>query len=257
MKDIPQFIQNKSIEIQEKPFRHVIIDNFFEPGFYADLSKEFNKLLDMGLSDNPMEKSIFHRFKKYDAYSKMINPKWDYPFNFFYSSDWDSYLAGIFGIQSSKDTIANLHHHAVGSEDGWTHNDYSLCSFKEDRLPNGINPWFHQCIYEDSSPDRQPDTLKRMRSVVMMIYLCNDPNWKEGDGGETGLYRENNRESLVEKVAPINNRFFAFEISPYSYHGFLKNIKSPRNTIIQWLHEEPSNKYKKFGFYKPVAWTGY
>jgi len=87
-----------------------------------------------------------------------------------------------------------------------------------------------------------------------MFYLANKP-WQEGDGGETGLYANYNKNSLVKKIAPVNNRLFAFEISPVSFHGFLNNKKSERNTITHWIHQEPTSVFRKFGVYEPTAWN--
>jgi 2OG-Fe(II) oxygenase superfamily len=71
------------------------------------------------------------------------------------------------------------------------------------------------------------------------LYLCN-PDWIEGDGGETGLYgsREDPVDRPIAVVPPINNSLLMFECTPYSYHSFLSNGRSPRNSVIVWLHRE-------------------
>lgn len=246
-------IENKQIVIEEKPFRHVVIDNFFKKDFYDALCAAFKKVLLGGLSET-RRLDIFSRFDRYDAYSYSINPKSGYPLNFFYTKEWHDYIAGIFGVSASRDVTGGFHHHLVNSEDGFIHEDFNLVSFVEDRLENGINPFYNQCVYTDDSPDKQPHTFKRMRAVALIYYLLDDPNWKDGDGGETGLYGSRDKNSLISKVAPINNRLFAFEISPYSFHGFLKNKKSRRNSIIQWLHQEPEIMLKRYVGHKPSPW---
>ena len=54
------------------------------------------------------------------------------------------------------------------------------------------------------------------RRVNVILYL--NPNWKEGWGGEFGLY-DKKGENLVKKISPINNRLMVFDTNDYSFHG--------------------------------------
>lgn len=230
---------NVPIHVKKQPFRHIVVDNFFTKNFYNELCVEFYKIMRRGLSEEKRRDMLSRSQRSYDAYNWVINPKCGRPLDIFFSREWEEFITGTFGITSSKDTLAAFHHHQIGSNDGWVHSDFSLCSFKEDRLANGINPWHYQCDYEDSSPDKQPDTIKRMRSIAIIYYLFNNPRWEEGDGGETALYKNKTPDSLASKIVPLNNRLLVFEVSPFSFHTFLKNNKYERNTIIQWFHQDP------------------
>jgi hypothetical protein len=78
-----------------------------------------------------------------------------------------------------------------------------------------------------------------MRSVAMLYYFNNKNILEEKDGGGTGIYKSYKSYSLVKEVKPINNRLFAFEISPISFHGFI-GAKFDRSSIVSWFHSSPS-----------------
>ena len=69
---------------------------------------------------------------------------------------------------------------------------------------------------------------------MAILFFLETDGWKEGDGGETGLYSADGK-TLLKKVAPLNNRLLAFQISPLSMHAFQKN-NTERNSVVQWLH---------------------
>ncbi len=247
-------IRNRDIIVREEPFRHIVVDDFFEPAFYSYLCKAFQNRLDLGLSETPQRGRFARQPNSYDAYLWVPNPRSGFPLNFFYTAEWDELISGIFALRSSKDTILSFHHHRPNSKDGWIHSDFSLCSFVEDRLRNGINPWYHQCRYEDSTGDQQSGTFRRMRAVALIFYLLNDPQRQDGDGGETALYPVKDAKSPATVIAPRNNRLFAFEINPNSFHRFLSNRNYQRNTIIQWLHQEPEVARERYPDALPVHW---
>ena len=85
------------------------------------------------------------------------------------------------------------------------------------------------------------DTLGLHRRVNAILYL--NPGWKEGWSGEFGLY-DNKGENLVKKIAPLHNRFMAFDTNDFSYHGppdplnFL-DIHARRSIILYHYKQEP------------------
>ena len=243
--NLGQFIEEQPIKVISEPFPHIIADNFFKKDFYDSLCALLNGKLNEGLEESRNNKK-FSRFDRYDAYSWNPDPRGGMPMALFNSPEWEKYITDFFGIKPSHDLDTCFHHHLAGSQDGWAHNDFNVCSFKEDRLPNGMNPWHHQCVYADDTLDRQPETRKAMRAIALLFYLNNDPAWRDGDGGETGVYASYDTGKLLKKIAPINNRLFAFRISPSSFHGFLSNKKKARNTINQWFHREPMSALQEF-----------
>jgi Rps23 Pro-64 3,4-dihydroxylase Tpa1-like proline 4-hydroxylase len=72
----------------------------------------------------------------------------------------------------------------------------------------------------------------------MLFYLSNPP-WRRGGGGSTGLYRSGDDDIRrpVASVPPLNNSMLLFECTPQSFHGFISNVRTPRNSIVMWLHQ--------------------
>ncbi len=242
-------VRTGDVILVEEPFRHIVVDDFFTNEAYQDLCRVFNAQLKKGLSETRSRDLFMRSPSGYDAYLFTPDPRGDYPLSVFNSLPWIFSFSSLFDISPSMETKLEFHCHSPGSDDGWAHNDYNLCSFREEKLSNGVNPWYHQCVYTDDVHGKQSGTLKRMRSVAILYFLNN--SWKDGDGGEVGLYVN---KQVVKKVAPINNRLLAFEISPTSFHGFLKNHAHERNSIIQWLHQDPQMMFKKFNVYEPTRW---
>jgi len=170
--------------------------------------------------------------------------------NMFRTLEWKSFFSDLFSIETTNDEILALHHHAIGSADGWGHNDYNLCSFVDEPFSNGINTWYYQCKYEDSIEGEQLNTKKVMRAITLIYYINNDCEGKFGGG--TALY--DTKDNVVTVVEPKNNRLMAFEVSPYSYHGFLSNTKFPRNSITQWFHQEPEMMFNRFNDPNYASW---
>lgn len=233
--------EHEGVAVKTEPYRYVVIDDFFTPDFYQKLVDDFRVILNRGFSETKVHDK-FSRFPKYDAYGFTPDPKEYSAVNIMRTPEWKQYFAELFGRPLTNDEIMAYHHHLPGSASGWVHSDYSLCSFVENPLSNGINSWFYDCTYEDSSEDKQPGTKKVMRAITILYYLDTEGDGKFG--GETGVY--STPDTLVEKVAPVNNRLFAFECSPHSFHAFQQNRTYPRNTITQWFHDEPERTFKKF-----------
>ena len=74
-------IAAENFKVKEKPFRHIVIDNFFRQDFYYNLCVEFDRKLRKGLFESE-EREVFHKFQlsTYDAYHCTINPEAGYPF---------------------------------------------------------------------------------------------------------------------------------------------------------------------------------
>jgi len=220
------FLGDYDTAIEDKPFRYVVLDNLFNKRFYKQLCKEFDVRLSLGLSEKS-RKDRFARFSHYDAYCWTLNPKSDKVFsNFFFSRPWRLFVNSFFKLTLNENTIAEFHHHKIESKDGYIHNDYDLVGFKNSPMKNGVNPWYHQCTYLGNKNGQS------VRSLACLYYF-NNPEWKEGDGGETALFKASKE---IDKVPPINNRFLVFQISPKSFHAFRQNKINVRNCLVQWFH---------------------
>jgi hypothetical protein len=75
------------------------------------------------------------------------------------------------------------------------------------------------------------------RRVNAILYL--NKNWKDGFGGEFGVY-DNLGESVVRKIAPLYNRLVIFDTHDKSYHGLPDPVCFPegdnRKSIILYYY---------------------
>ncbi len=237
-------LADRSHNINEHPFRHVVIDDAFPESFHRMICAEFDKVISRGLSETPSNPEKLSRIGKYDAYGWCFPPNAESPLSFFYSKEWRDFTTNLFGIPCTDDTEASFHHHKVGSQSGWTHNDYTAMSFR-DTPPGKINPWYFNCPLQTDVP--MPDTHVGVRALAILYYFGKSGEWREGDGGDTGIYANKNRDSIATKVSPIPNRLLLFEVSPRSYHAFITNLRLERNVIVQWFHQDPKTSLERFG----------
>jgi hypothetical protein len=230
-------IRNNKIEVRQEPFRHIIVDNFFDDATLTGIEASFEALKALGLSETHVLDRLA-RFPSYDAYCYVFPRDVPAPLNVFLSPEWKEFLSGVFGLECSNDVVAEYHHHKAGSKTGITHTDFIECFFANKPAPNGMNPWHYECDYTGGN-DPNAKLLTRVRAIAFLYYF-GGPDWRPGDGGETTI-------GFHEKADPIRNRLFAFEISPRSFHNFVSNKRIDRNTVIGWLHFTKEDAVANFG----------
>lgn len=150
-------------------------------------------------------------------------------------------ICGAFGIPVNDYLMIGSHRHAPPSRNGWPHTDCAIVSFPESGPKyNGFEIFSEDsgCTYADDSRDRQPHSVKMARAVACIYYLGSE-DWSEGEGGETAIYGRDGRQ-VVAKVPPIPNSLLAFEISPFSLHGYLGSPNLTRDSYIWWYHSDIS-----------------
>jgi hypothetical protein len=239
LKSHPLVSPNVSIEFFETPYRHAIIDNLLRDDIYDSMVRKFPEhIAKLGgktagvIADN--EKLVYNA----NIYGMRPNDCAD-GFEFFVDPFWKNWVADLFGLLFNQHTAYSLHFHKGSKESpsnsGWSHKDLSICSAitepeKEVKL-TGID-----CQYQD---DSQSPTGKIARSVAMLYYMGNIDNPTLEDGGGTAIYDRYHTLDPLKTVLPINNRWFAFEICPTSYHGFV-GAKFDRSSIVQWFHSSPA-----------------
>lgn len=234
--DLPKYMTSEALHptIVDEPFPHVVIDNFFKPDIYSAIEKAFLAKLAQGLVNNSYEYNKFHTFDiDYDGYKFCPKGSWsdpNDPLYFFYSIAWNDFFSKLFTQPTTINTSLAFHHHPPGDKTGFVHHDLANKYFDlRSRLPSGAIP----CDFIPSSSTPLNSIQIERRIIAILFYVAN-PTWNEGDGGETGLYSAD-KEKLLIKVPPVNNRLLAFHISNQSMHAFQTN-KLPRNCIVQWFH---------------------
>jgi len=239
LKSHPYISPDIKIEKFTDPYSYIIIDNLFKPEIYQKMcdkfhtyisrvEKPFGKVGDTGLDYD----ALIYQVKEEDCSEG---------YDFFKFKLWQIFISNIFDIELNQHIAYSLHFHKGSiekpSRNGWPHLDLSICSAIDD--PEKSIKLNGDCNYADDTFNAQPQTKKIMRSVAMLYYFNNKNDQQEGDGGGTGVFKNYNSNSFVKEVKPINNRLFAFEISPKSYHGFV-GAKFDRSAMVSWFHSNPS-----------------
>lgn len=244
LKSHPYVSENVKLNIYNEPFKYIVIDNLFKPEIYNKLSKKFPEYI---ARKNAPHGQVGHNPKNiYNAiiYGFHLNDFTD-GYDFFIDTFWKNYLSDILDITFNQHTICSTHFHKGSpeqpSKDGWVHKDLSICSAIDD--PSKEIKVIDDCEYADDS-NGQPFARKIIRSVANLFYLNNKENVSIDDGGGTAVCNSYNINERVKTILPINNRMFAFEISPISYHSFI-GANFDRSAVVQWFHSDPLYIVKK------------
>ena len=234
--DHPYVSKDVSIEYYDEPYRHFILRNIFNAQIYDSMCDLFPKYIERCHNPHGLVGStgLFYEALIYSMKREDCVGGWD----FFASAMWQKLVASIFNLQFNEYTAYSLHYHAGSpdrpSKDGWPHRDLSVCSMSGSVEP-GQMAIINGGEYADDSYDKQPNSIKALRSVAMLYYLNNKP----GQGGGTGVYTNYDASSIVKTISPENNSLFAFEIGPDSYHGYV-GANYNRSAMVQWFHSSPS-----------------
>jgi len=239
------------------PFEHIRAENVFAPHYYSQLEAEFNSILDNGFSEKRQALHFSRSIPNFDAYVARIPTGQSNPLRIFISREWHDVLTELLGVNGLGYVNAELHHHPVRSSSGFIHTDLNPGWFvrrsNDEDLTVSDNS---MCNYRTGKTDqREVPVIKTIRAVAMIFYLGNK-NWKEGHGGETGLYES--KQATVEIpnvfVPPHNNSLLAFRCTPHSYHAFVSNKKHPRNCIVLWVHASYDEAASEWGEQAIAQW---
>lgn len=169
------------------PFRHVVIDGFFEPAYAQRLVAQFPPFeLGNSLSEDgrPGSKSTFEQIRALgDAY------------------------AGLDDLVRGHDFLQLLG--AITGIDGLLYDPWYLGGGTHDnRHAGGL----------EAHVDFNFHPLQRwQRRLNLIVYL--NPDWQEDWGGALELYRDPGQ-APEQAIAPVFNRCVVFETHGHSWHGF-------------------------------------
>ena len=186
---------------ENKPFDHVVIDDFFDADFAEKLSNEFPHF----------DSEVWHGYNNPIEVKRVCNnwnvfPSATYAlFSYFNSSDWLSFLGEqlLRGVKLYGDSGLNgggWHVHKRGGKLN-THLDYSL------------HP-----------------KLGLQRKLNIIIYM--NKNWHESWGGSLGLWGNESAEKpgeLIKSVWCKFNRAVIFDTTQNSWHGLPDPLDCPEN----------------------------
>jgi len=208
---------NESFNDSNKPYRYVIIDNFFN-----------KEIADKLLETYPKEGSNWYKFRDKIGDIKNVLEQ------------------GMYGISESKH-IPNFWSDIILKMNG-----LDFCKVLEKItgvvgiLPdtyNKIGQWTglrvmkkgsYQLIHSDA---RLHPHLKLEKKLTIVGYLNKD--WKESDSGYLEIWN-NEMTECVEKIEPLFNRVILFENTDTSYHG-VPEVNSYRNSFLLSYLKDTNN----------------
>ncbi|WAS92938.1 2OG-Fe(II) oxygenase family protein [Nannocystis punicea] len=241
---------------RSRPFPHVVARGVFKPRFYARLCEELGEVLARGLSETADGERFSRNIANYDSYGIGFRAGDGGALGVFLSPEWRDLMADCFGLQRTDYVFAGAHHHAVGSGDGFVHNDYNPVWFPVSSEGRIQVPDHQRCDYKTGEGQLSPaEKIRVVRGTAVIFFLLNG-GWRPGDGGETGLYRSG-RDPPGEpsvRVPPLDNSLLAFECSPDSYHAFISNRRATRTSVIMWTHRSLADAEQRFGVERLEYW---
>jgi LPS sulfotransferase NodH len=220
------------------PFEHVRADHVFSEELYDAMARHFRMLLDRGPTENATL-GFAGGIPGYDATGYNFSPDNYGPFGVFVSRTWIDLMERLFAVSLSGHVLCGLHHHDVGSANGFVHHDLNPGFFADrpDRL--GVVVARHTLCSYTTGQSFQPgaQAIETVRGVAMIYFVANPP-WRSGDGGETGLYSraDDDVERPAIAIPPRSNSLVLFRCSPRSFHSFISNRRVERNSVIAWYH---------------------
>ncbi len=194
-----------------KPFKHLIVDDFLDNKFAKKCLNDFPNLK----QKKQWEKSNI----------KSIEIK--------YRSNWDS----EFDIPDNMVNLVRILNSSIFLKA--LSKSFSIPKLIPDPYftGGGLNLTERGGLLDVHVDGNYHDATGLNRRLNILIYF--NPNWKESWGGEFGIY-SNNGKRCVKKIEPIFNRLVAFDTHDYSYHGLPKPInfpkKSPRKSLILYYY---------------------
>ena len=225
-----------------QPFPHVIAYDVFSPAVYHRLETDFRTLL-AATGDRPYLAAHGIDGRTVDnEIADRLHP--------LLTRGWHDLLARVAGIRATGHIAVGMHHHRPGSQDGFSHNDLNPGWFLGEPEPGQVALSGPGIDYTSGRLLRDTDLTptETVRGAALLFYLANPP-WRPGDGGSTGLYRSAgaNIRRPVAVVPPLNNSMLLFACTPRSFHGFISNRRTPRNSIVMWLHRPKHEVVAQWG----------
>jgi hypothetical protein len=245
---LDQLIANRRWCKSAQPFPHVVVEGLFNEEFAEELNVACNQVL---ASEN------LRHFGWYDATAWGFRKSAEWPLSVFMTKEWCDLLASALGVKRSPQVGGGIHHHDVGSASGSVHSDYNPVYFPHAARDAGVQLSEPALVnYQFGTTPRKNVKVHRVVRAVSVLYYLDNPPWRQGDGGETGLYRyrDDPLSSPARAVPPRNNTLLMFEDTPRSFHTFLTNRRSPRRSVVMWLHREVEDAEILHGLDRLETW---
>ncbi len=200
-----------------KPFKHVVIENFFDPAFAEQLLNEFPSF-DKKLAIN---ESGYAAGKSVNTNIRSISPAYQHLYETLGSKPFLEYVSQLSGI---PDLILD---------------------------PKMFGGGTHENLHgQDLDPhvDFNFDESRRLhRRLNLIVYM--NKEWRSQWGGALEIHSNPRRpeENQIQAIDPLFNRCVMFETNEYSWHGFPKidlpedkrNLSRKSISIYLYTKERP------------------
>lgn len=156
-----------------------------------------------------------------------------------YSEPYMNQVEYLFNTPLENEGCYEFHYHAPNGLRGNPHTDNELvqlpANYQGPGSPcPGVSFWLDNGRYRRKKNDVVPTGwVGRRRRIGNILYLT--PDWKEGDGGETVLFKSENWADVEFTVKPVYNRLLSFAVDNNSWHASASSTKE-RRTLIWWYH---------------------
>ena len=242
-------LANRRWERRRRPFPHVVATNVFTADACDALAAAFRAEL---------ARAGAGYLARHDLHGITLTSDAG-PLGVFASRAWHDLLARLFGVEATGDVSVGLHHHEAGSASGFPHTDLNSAWFPADVGEAPVRLARPDEIEYTTGRAMRPGARGRevVRAVACLFYV-NNPGWRPGDGGATGLYASAGDPPTrpVAVVPPVDNSLLAFECTPFSYHGFIGNRVNPRDSVVMWLHRDRTDADRRWGAQSIVPFGG-
>ena len=243
------YLLNRRWRVASLPFKHCVVNDVFVDAVYRRISSAFEERLSRADGRATSYSSYDAKIWSFEEQDRSrLFPLLDHEFL--------STAARALELEVTFEIDGAMHHHPPGSRTGWIYNDFNPGWFPRAAAGDEVMLGDHSlCNYRTGKPVR-PDIspIQRMRRLTL-IYYVNNKGWRDGDGGETGLYASQEQQVTAPdlKVPPIDNNLMMFECSPHSFHSFL-STRRVRNSVILWLHCDLEHSKRRWPHHEPVYW---
>lgn len=191
----------KDKEFFTEPFKHIVVDDFFSKNFADELLNKFPRT----------DENVWERTHDEDIEIK-LRTSW--------SSEFDI-PDGI--VDAVRILNSSLILKAMSKQ-------FQINKLIPDPYfsGGGLNVTVNSGLLGVHVDGNYHDATGLNRRINAIVYL--NPGWKDGWGGEFGLY-DSTGEKLIKKVAPLFNRLVIFDTNDYSFHGLPDPLNFPLNEV--------------------------
>ena len=211
LSDILQLEQWKMSFNDAKPFRFLIIDDFFETSFAQKLANSFPSLEEMnvnykGINERKSEHSDFNKLPLIFSELKQVIS----------STELTCAIETITQVQNLE---------LINDRYGYGLHQGGKNSFLDIHVDYNLHP-----------------IERKQRRLNLILFL--NPEWRQDWGGSLELWNKN--VSVCEQsILPIFNRCVLFECNEYSFHGYSQIDCPPhitRKSFYQYYFTKPGDK---------------